>query len=176
MTRFAGEELSGYQVELLGRLTDLHRAWRSPAPVPPPRRRRRLLVAITVVTVGAVVLVIPLAGAPRAASLRAGACPQRGRGGAIVRQRRHTGHARTGRSRAAAGRAEPASRSGVEAGGVVVVLAASVQDRDGARTTLLSAYLEERPVWLGGIDKRFFYVKTDFCHERRRLPRPDRAG
>jgi transposase len=29
---------------------------------------------------------------------------------------------------------------------VVVVLAASVQDRDGARTTLLSAYLEERPV------------------------------
>jgi Transposase DDE domain len=33
---------------------------------------------------------------------------------------------------------------------VVVVLAASVQDRDGARTTLLSAYLEERPVSPGG--------------------------
>ena len=32
----------------------------------------------------------------------------------------------------------------------VVVLAASVQDRDGARTTLLSAYLEERPVSLRG--------------------------
>ena len=32
---------------------------------------------------------------------------------------------------------------------VVVVLAASVQDRDGARTTLLLAYLEERPVSLG---------------------------
>jgi hypothetical protein len=59
---------------------------------------------------------------------------------------------------------------------VVVVLAASVQDRDGARTTLLSAYLEERPVSLGGIDKSFFYVKTHFRHERRRLPRPDRAG
>jgi hypothetical protein len=59
---------------------------------------------------------------------------------------------------------------------VVVVLAASVQDRDGARTTLLSAYLEERPVSLGAIDKRFFYVKTHFRHERRRLPRPDRAG
>ena len=26
------------------------------------------------------------------------------------------------------------------------------------------------------IDKRFFYVKTNFRHERRRLPRPDRAG
>jgi hypothetical protein len=26
------------------------------------------------------------------------------------------------------------------------------------------------------IDKRFFYVKTDFRNERRRLPRPDRAG
>jgi hypothetical protein len=38
---------------------------------------------------------------------------------------------------------------------VVVVLAASVQDRDGARTTLLSAYLEGRPVSLGGIDKKF---------------------
>jgi hypothetical protein len=59
---------------------------------------------------------------------------------------------------------------------VVVVLAASVQDRDGARTTLLSAYLEERPVSLRGIDKSFFYVKTYFPHERRRLPRPDRAG
>jgi transposase len=59
---------------------------------------------------------------------------------------------------------------------VVVVLAASVQDRDGARTTLLSAYLEERPGSLGGIDKSIFYVKTHFCHERRRLPRPDRAG
>jgi hypothetical protein len=59
---------------------------------------------------------------------------------------------------------------------VVVVLAASVQDRDGARTTLLSAYLEERPVSLGGIDKSSFYVKTHFRHERRRLPRPDRAG
>jgi transposase len=33
---------------------------------------------------------------------------------------------------------------------VVVVLAASVQDRDGARTTVLSAYLEERPVSPGG--------------------------
>ena len=59
---------------------------------------------------------------------------------------------------------------------VVVVLAASVQDRDGARTTLLSAYLEERPVPPGGIDKSLFYVKTHFRHERRRLPRPDRAG
>ena len=59
---------------------------------------------------------------------------------------------------------------------VVVVLAASVQDRDGARTTLLSAYLEERPVSPGGIDKSFFYVKTHFRHERRRLPRRDRAG
>lgn len=59
---------------------------------------------------------------------------------------------------------------------MVVVLAASVQDRDGARTTLLSAYLEERPVSLGDIDKSFFYVKTHFYHERRRLPRPDRAG
>ena len=59
---------------------------------------------------------------------------------------------------------------------VVVVLAASVQDRDGARTTLLSAYLEGRPVSLGGIDKSFFNVKNHFRHERRRLPRPDRAG
>jgi transposase len=28
----------------------------------------------------------------------------------------------------------------------------------------------------GAIDKKLFYVKTDFRHERRRLPRPDRAG
>ena len=28
----------------------------------------------------------------------------------------------------------------------------------------------------GPVDKKFFYVKTDFCHERRRLPRRDRAG
>ena len=39
---------------------------------------------------------------------------------------------------------------------VVVVLAASVQDRDGARTTLLSAYLEERPVSLGPLTKASF--------------------
>jgi hypothetical protein len=39
---------------------------------------------------------------------------------------------------------------------VVVVLAASVQDRDGARTTLLSAYLEERPVSLGALTKVSF--------------------
>jgi hypothetical protein len=26
------------------------------------------------------------------------------------------------------------------------------------------------------IDKKFFYIKTTFRHERRRLPRPDRAG
>src|SRR5205809_80100 len=26
------------------------------------------------------------------------------------------------------------------------------------------------------IDKKFFYVKTDFRHEGRRLPGPDRAG
>jgi hypothetical protein len=36
---------------------------------------------------------------------------------------------------------------------IVVVLAASVQDRDGARTTLLSANLEERPVSLGALTK-----------------------
>ena len=39
---------------------------------------------------------------------------------------------------------------------VVIVLAASVQDRDGARTTLLSAYLEERPVSLGPLTKASF--------------------
>jgi hypothetical protein len=38
----------------------------------------------------------------------------------------------------------------------VVVLAASVQDRDGARTTLLSAYLEEPPVSLGPLTKVSF--------------------
>jgi hypothetical protein len=38
----------------------------------------------------------------------------------------------------------------------VVVLAASVQDRDGARATLLSAYLEEPPVSLGPLTKVSF--------------------
>ena len=90
---------------------------------------------------------------------------------------------------------------------IVIVLAASVQDRDGAKTTRLSAYLISpiRSVLADGgfagkfvdrartilatvvqvarkpegqlpIDKKFLYIKTDFRHERRRLPRPDRAG
>jgi hypothetical protein len=59
---------------------------------------------------------------------------------------------------------------------VVVVLAASVQDRDGARTHPALGVPGGTPGLARGIDKRFFYVKTHFCHERRRLPRPDRAG
>jgi hypothetical protein len=54
---------------------------------------------------------------------------------------------------------------------VVVVLAASVQDHHPALGVPGGT-----PGLARGIDKSFFYVKTHFRHERRRLPRPDRAG
>lgn len=61
---------------------------------------------------------------------------------------------------------------------VPVWLVAVVRQLEAARNDLArDAVLQERlSVDNRLIDKNFFYVKTDFRHERRRLPRPDRAG
>src|SRR5690349_6882853 len=55
--------------------------------------------------------------------------------------------------------------------------AAQGAPRVSCRPGVSAAYPTARtPASRPPIDKKFFYVKTNFRHERRRLPRPDRAG